>query len=99
MEIDFTMKKVLEFFKLWSLFLEIAIAQSKHIQLKSTPTFFIYIYLLKINTVHKELLEKLLNKEPWRCGVVVITTKPELRFCAGSNPARGVSQIRDDEDF
>ena len=33
----------------------------------------------------------------WRCGVVVITaaqlhsTKPELRFCAGSNPARGVS--------
>ena len=40
----------------------------------------------------------------WR-GVVVITnaqlqsTKPELRFCAGSNPARGVSQIRDGEDL
>ena len=40
----------------------------------------------------------------WRCGVVVITTaqlhstKPELRFCAGSNPARGVSEIRDGED-
>ena len=41
----------------------------------------------------------------WRRGVVVITTaklhsaKPELRFCAGSNPARSVSEIRDDEDL
>ena len=38
-------------------------------------------------------------------GVVVITTaqlhstKPELRFCTGSNPARGVSEIRDGEDL
>ena len=41
----------------------------------------------------------------WRRGVVVITTaqlhstKPELRFCAGSNPARAVSEIRDGEDI
>ena len=41
----------------------------------------------------------------WRRGVVVITvaqlhsTKPELRFCAGSNTARGVSEIRDGEDL
>ena len=41
----------------------------------------------------------------WRRGVVVITTaqlhstKPELRFWADSNPARGVSEIRDDEDL
>ena len=41
----------------------------------------------------------------WCSGVVVITTaqlhatKPELRFCAGSNPARGVSEIRDGEDL
>ena len=41
----------------------------------------------------------------WRRGVVVITTaqlhstNPELRFCAGSNPARGVSEIRDGEDL
>ena len=41
----------------------------------------------------------------WRHGVVVITTaqlhstKPELRFHAGSNPARGVSEIRDGEDL
>ena len=41
----------------------------------------------------------------WRRGVVVLTTaqlhltKPELRFCAGSNPARGMSEIRDGEDF
>ena len=41
----------------------------------------------------------------WRRGVAVITTaqlhskKPELRFCTGSNPARGVSEIRDGEDL
>ena len=41
----------------------------------------------------------------WRCGVMVVTTtqlhstKPELRFCAGSNPARGVLEIRDAEDL
>ena len=45
-------------------------------------------------------------KSPWwRCGVVVITTaqlhstKPELRSCADSNPAHGVSEIRDGEDL
>ena len=27
------------------------------------------------------------------------STKPELRFCAGSNPSRGVSEIRDGEDL
>ena len=41
----------------------------------------------------------------WCRGVVVITTaqlhstKPELRLCAGSNPAHGVSEIRDGEDL
>ena len=41
----------------------------------------------------------------WRRGVVVITavqlhsTKPELRFCAGSNTARGVSDIRYGENI
>ena len=41
----------------------------------------------------------------WHRGVVVITTtqlhstKPELGFCAGSNPARGVSEIHDGEDL
>ena len=41
----------------------------------------------------------------WRRGVVVVTTaqlhstKPELRFCAGSNPAGDVSEIRDGEDL
>ena len=37
-------------------------------------------------------------------GVLVIaaqlhSTKPELRFGAGPNPARGVSKIRDGEDL
>ena len=27
------------------------------------------------------------------------STKPELRLCAGSSPARGVSEIRDGEDL
>ena len=27
------------------------------------------------------------------------STKPELRFCSGSNPARGVLEIWDDEDL
>ena len=46
----------------------------------------------------------LLSKK-WRRGVVVITnawlhsTKPELRFCAGSNPVCSVSEIRDGEDL
>ena len=41
----------------------------------------------------------------WHRGVVVITTvqlhstKPELRFCAGSNTASGVLGIRDGEDL
>ena len=38
---------------------------------------------------------------PYRLYILVITsaqlhsTKPELRFCAGSNPAAAVSEIRD----
>ena len=41
----------------------------------------------------------------WRHGVVAITTEqlhssiPEHRFCAGSNPAVGVSESRDGEDL
>ena len=41
----------------------------------------------------------------WRCGVVVIatsqlhSTKSELISCSGSNPARGVSKIRDGEEL
>ena len=27
------------------------------------------------------------------CGIVVITNGSELRFCAGSNPVRSVSQV------
>ena len=41
----------------------------------------------------------------WPRGVVVITsaqlplTKSELRFCTGSNPSAGVSEIRDGKDI
>ena len=50
-------------------------------------------------------LPNILNTKTWRRGAVVITTaqlhstEPELKFCAGSNPARGVSEIRDGEDL
>ena len=43
--------------------------------------------------------------ETWHRGAVAINTaqlhssKPELRFCAGSYPARCVSEIRDGEDL
>ena len=30
---------------------------------------------------------------------IFIQRKSERRFCAGSNPARGVSEIRDDQDL
>ena len=40
---------------------------------------------------------------PWCSGyhttVQLHLTKPELRFCAGLNPARGVSEIRDGENL
>ena len=41
----------------------------------------------------------------WHHGVVLITTaqlhstKPELRFCAGSNPAHSVWEIRNGDDL
>ena len=50
-------------------------------------------------------VRKRFRKREWRRGVVVITaaqlhsTKSELRFCAGSNPARDVSEICDGEDL
>ena len=41
-----------------------------------------------------------LNILNWRTTTAQLhSTKPELRFCAGSNPARGVSEIRDGEDL
>ena len=39
---------------------------------------------------------------PWYSGyhfTQLYSTKPELRFCVGSNPARGVSEIRVGEDL
>ena len=45
------------------------------------------------------------QQRKWGHGEVVITiaqlhsTKPELRFCTGSNPAHGMSEIRDGEDL
>ena len=52
---------------------------------------YIYIYIFNIL--------------PYRRGAVVIitaqlhSTKPELSFCARSNPARGMSEIHDVEDL
>ena len=52
-----------------------------------------------------ESTEVMRQKVVWGRGVVLIATgqlhsnKPELRFCAGSNIAHGVSEIRDGEDL
>ena len=61
---------------------------------------FIYqsIYLSKSPYIH--IYVALWHSGLWRRGIVVITTaqfhstKPELRFYAGSKPARNVSEIR-----
>ena len=59
--------------------------------------------LVTLNLVFRNAFA--LNLQTYRRGAVVITTaqlhstKPELRFCAGSNPACGVSEIRDGEDL
>ena len=53
----------------------------------------------------KSSFVEFIEKRLWPRGVVVITiaqlhsTKPELRFCAGSNPAHGMSEIGDGEDL
>ena len=55
--------------------------------------------------IKRSVLRKIKPLNKWRRGLVVITTaqlhstKPELRFCAGSNPAHAVSEIRDGEDL
>ena len=62
------------------------------------PLFRLRLIRLK----SKSFVQNVANR---RRGVVVVTSaqlhsaKPELRFCAGSNPARGVSEIYDGEDL
>ena len=63
--------------------------------------FLSYFYISSKNLKWKQQIPELF----WRHDAVVITTaqlhstKPELRFCPGSNPARSVLEIRDDEVF
>ena len=55
--------------------------------------------------IAKEIHPTWKSSDLWRCGEVVSTTalfhsnNPELRFCVGPNPANGVLEIRDGEDF
>ena len=83
--------------------------------ISSRNTFFFFVFTRShsnLKSLHfltyflkKYVLLFLFLNNYIRGGVVVITTaqlhstKPELRFCAGSNPARGVSEIRDGEDL
>ena len=61
-------------------------------------------YLTSQTNIYLGLDDFKLNT-PWRRGVVVITTaqlhstKPELRFCTASNPARGVLEVCNGEDL
>ena len=78
------MKYIHNMYKLYTYNLFISVIYIVHI-------YYVYIYLY-IYVIYMY-------------GVVVITTvqlhstKPELRFCTSSNPARGVSEIRDGEDL
>ena len=64
-----------------------------------------FSFFTEIEKKKENKLELEKKRKEIRIGVVFITTaqlhstKPELRFCAGSNPARGVSDIRDGEDL
>ena len=59
----------------------------------------------KVGWTNKYYIDNSILDQLWRRSIVVITTaqlhstKPELRFCAGSNPARCVSEICDGEDL
>ena len=61
--------------------------------------------IIPISSWNTYLWQSIPEIHTWRRGVVVITTtqlystKPELRFCTGSNPAHGVSEIHDGEDL
>ena len=65
----------------------------------------VFVMLAVSFVVKKTIRTSQLEVFSWRREVVVITTaqlhstKPELRFCASSNPVRGVSEIRDGEDL
>ena len=63
---------------------------------------------MSVSSLEDEGLDAVLELrylKTWRRGVVVITTaqlqstKPELRFSAGSNPVHRVSEIRNGEDL
>ena len=85
---------------------------SKTVKYKTSGFYFVLgdlppQYRSRQKDIHLAIMcsSKLISKYGYQGGVVVITaaqlhlTKPELRFCAGSNPARGVSEIRDGEDL
>ena len=68
--------------------------------------FFVFIKCWAVAELHLALRDvPYVNNFQWRRGVVAITTGQlhstnlELRFCAGSNLARDMSEIRDGEDL
>ena len=74
----------------------------------STYSFGVPVVAVNIYSVYSFIVDGfhcLCISCSWRRRVVVITTaklhstKPELRFCAGSNPAHGVSEFCDVEDL
>ena len=65
----------------------------------------VYFLIIRFNKTFEATQVCNIIRFKWRRGVVVISTaqfhltKPEIRFCAGSNPTHGVSEIRDGEDL
>ena len=68
------------------------------ISVRQVNVHYIYITFVRVTEIKLVI-------SYWCRSVVVISTaqlhstKPELRFCAGSNPAGGVSEIHDGEDL
>ena len=72
---------------------------------KSNLSVIIYRFKVKLVKSRFDDITYLHVDSIFYIDVVVITTaqlhstKLECRFCAGSNPAHGVSEVRDDEDL
>ena len=95
----FTSVSIVSYKRLCHLYKEVGLVlvscNPASITLTSSLLYNLVIGLFKIFSILvSELVWILAN-----CTAQLHSTKPELRFCASSNPVLGVSEIRDDEDL
>ena len=68
---------------------------------RKSKDWFCCLTIIQNYTTAKVILEETLRLAMWRRGITTAylhSTKPKLRFCAGSNPTSGVSEVCDDEN-